>query len=569
MTLCRKCGKEIPDGEELCQDCLDLEENMSDEYLNELMQSMENELSELGVEEPVAEEPENEDGFSLEEEPMSMPEEELMTEEPEPMPMPEEELMTEEPEPMPMPEEEPMTEEPEPMPEEEPMTEEPEPMPEEEPEPMPEEEPVAEEPVPEEEPESEKNEEDDIDALLSMLSQDFEEKEEESQPEEIPSEGVEVQPVDESPIEASLFSEEDDDGGIFADDADSLSVNDIFGDALSAVDYEEGEEEPEEEVVEEFISPEDTMEDLALDEAMVLDDSEIPDLDVEMGTTPIAKPLEKKEKKNSVWRRLFGNIITEQTAEEEKQEREAEQASAEEKAAAKAEKKQQLAAEKEEKAELAQEEKEKKAAEKAEKAAVKAAEKDEKKRLKMEAAANEVVGKINPVGASIVMVFFGLICVAAILGSQMLSHSSSVSGAESSFEERDYRDAYQSLAGVTVSEDSDAYEMKDKIRICMQLQRELDAYGNYYKMKMYLESLDSLMKGIRSYDENHSKAERYDIISQYNELEIKLAEQLYQEFGVSESQARSINAIEGQVEYTSRLQDIIAKWEQRNKEDER
>ena len=385
-----------------------------------------------------------------------------------------------------------------------------------------------------------------------------------------------------SPIEASLFSEEEDDGdgGIFADDADSLSVNDIFGDALSAVDYSEAEqEEPEEEVIEEFISPEemeqlpeDALDELALDETLALDDSEIPGADAEIEVLPVAEALkkaEKKEKKDSIWKRLFGNIITEQTAEEERQEREAEQATAEQKAAEKEAKKQQLAAEKEEKAEQAKAEKERKAADKAEKAAVKAAEKDEKKRLKMEAAANEVEGKINPVGASIVMVFFGLICVATILGSQMLSHSSSVSGAESSFEERDYRDAYQSLAGVTVPEDSDSYETKDKIRICMQLQRQLDAYGNYYEMKMYLESLDSLMKGIRSYDENHNKAERYNIISQYNDLEIKLAEQLYQEFGVSESQARSINSIEGQVEYTSRLENIIDQWEKRNMEDER
>lgn len=37
-------------------------------------------------------------------------------------------------------------------------------------------------------------------------------------------------------------------------------------------------------------------------------------------------------------------------------------------------------------------------------------------------------------------------------------------------------------------------ELKDKVRICMQLQRELDSYNNYYKMKMYLESLEHWQK---------------------------------------------------------------------------
>ena len=52
--------------------------------------------------------------------------------------------------------------------------------------------------------------------------------------------------------------------------------------------------------------------------------------------------------------------------------------------------------------------------------AAKAAEKEEKKRLKAEQEANEVVGRINPVGAAIVMVFFGLLCVAVVFGSRLL-----------------------------------------------------------------------------------------------------------------------------------------------------
>lgn len=495
MTLCRKCGKEIPDGEELCPECQNTEENLSDEYLDELMQSMERDMSGLGIEEPVAEEP------IIEQEPM--PEEETPVEEA-------------------------------------------------------------------------SGNDADINELLSLLSQDYEEMEEvseASEPLEEYAEETMAPTADEMPVEASLFSEEEDETGIFADDSDALSVDDIFDDALSVIDYSEAEQE--EEVLEEFVSPEETeqtaegsLDDLMLD-TLALDEHGVPDLAAEEETKTAADSVQKAEKKDSVWKRVFGNIITEQTAEEEAKAREAEQATADEKAAEKEERKKQAAAAKAERAEHKKAIKEKRAAEKAEQAAVKAAEKEEKKRLKMEAEANEVVGKINPLGASIVMVFFGLICVAAIIGSQVLYHASSVKGAENFFEARDYKEAYESLAGIEVAEDSDSYEMKDKIRICMQLQRQLEAYENYYQMKMYLEALDSLMKGIRSYDANQSKAERYDIVSQYNELEVKLAQQLYQEFGVSESQARNINSIEGQAEYTSRLENIIAQWEKRNREDER
>lgn len=491
MTLCRKCGKEIPDGEELCEDCKNKESQMDEAYLEELMQNMSDEEKE----------PENAG---------------------EPAPVMDEQV--------------------------------------------------------EEKPAEEASDgEADVNDLLALLSQDYEDYDESDsavQPEE---EVQTAEPMDESPAETSLFRE-DDEKSVFADDANALSVDDVYDDALSAVDYSEADEAPEFPEIEEEFVPQmdedagDDFGDLALD-PLVLDDSEAAGVsgeplvvsdDTEADVQDIKQ---EKEKKDGFFKRIFGNIITEQSAEEEAKEREKEQADAEEKKAAKEEKKQQTAEEKAAKAEQAKEEKEKKAAAKAEQVAAKAAEKEEKKRLRAEQEANEVVGRINPVGAAIVMVFFGLLCVAVVFGSQALSYTTSVKSAESSFEQRDYKNAYDSLAGVSVSDSSK--ELKQKVRMCMQLQREYDAYQNYYKMKMYLESLDSLIGGIRLYDANKAKAEQYDMLSQYNELESKLANQLYNEFGVSESQARNIIASETQKEYTDRLQAILLQWQKRNEADER
>lgn len=488
MTLCRKCGKEIPDGEELCEDCKNKESQMDEAYLEELMQNMSDEEKE----------PENAG---------------------EPAPVMDEQV--------------------------------------------------------EEKPAEEASDgEADVNDLLALLSQDYEDYDESDsavQPEE---EVQTAEPMDESPAETSLFRE-DDEKSVFADDANALSVDDVYDDALSAVDYSEADEAPEFPEIEEEFVPQmdedagDDFGDLALD-PLVLDDSEAAGVSgkpLVVSDDTEADVQDIKQKKDGFFKRIFGNIITEQSAEEEAKEREKEQADAEEKKAAKEEKKQQTAEEKAAKAEQAKEEKEKKAAAKAEQAAAKAAEKEEKKRLRAEQEANEVVGRINPVGAAIVMVFFGLLCVAVVFGSQALSYTTSVKSAESSFEQRDYKNAYDSLAGVSVSDSSK--ELKQKVRMCMQLQREYDAYQNYYKMKMYLESLDSLIGGIRLYDANKAKAEQYDMLSQYNELESKLANQLYNEFGVSESQARNIIASETQKEYTDRLQAILLQWQKRNEADER
>ncbi len=655
MTICRKCGKEIPDGQELCSDCQGNSASSGESYLDGLMQNVDTEkdsgsaasddlnsnaiselLNMLSKDNSDVEEEEEEDNVMPDSDGDGEAEtlngsvrtiepslfldneegglfadgsgaEELadleLPEEPEPVP--------EEPEPMP--------EEPEPVPEEEPMPEE-EPTSEEfvieaQPEdPVPEEEPTPEEPVMEAVPEEESLMEDvpEAGSLMEAVP------EEESKMEELPEESVLDEMPEDIMLEEDLVSmmdsalgESEADGENSEDSVDNLSdllselnsmegsdgltedlsggdvvmedlsmedltleepvpetasgesssVDEVFQEALSAVDYSEKE------------SQEGAADDMALD-SLGLDDVETLTLG-EVESVPVAEPAnekkslkkQKKKKEGGFFKRIFGNVVTDEIAAEEAAEREEEQAQAEAQAAEKEEKKQQALQAREEKAELAQAEKERKAAEKAEKAAAKAAEKEEKKRLKAEAAADEVVGKINPVGATIVMVLFGLICLAAILGSQMLSYSSSVSRAESDFANGNYGEAYESVAGVNVSEASQ--ETVEKVRLCMKLQQELDSYTNYYKMKMYLESLDALMRGMRKYDADKGKADEYGILTQYNELKNQIVATLSDEFGVSEDQARTILGTENQVDYTAKLEQIIANWERKMKEDEK
>lgn len=609
MTLCRKCGKEIPDGQELCEYCQNTSVELDEAYLDELMKSMEKSadekkdtdeipsedmvLDDANLEEIVSEQSaEKEPAASAEE----IPEEELLPElefgkdlieENEEVPvedLPEEtenqetevvsdseneliseqDLMTEEliaaEEPALEPE---IAEEPE-------ATEEPTPEPEGEPE-YTEESAVVEEPEPEgepalvEEPETEEMAEDDINHLLDMLSDDYEgtrETAEEDNPDNPEMDAREIQEI----ATASLFSDDDSDNffadGLGQEDTSGTTMDDVFQDALSAVEYSEKEESAEEGDpmaldlfgMEEEIPPNEK------------DDGAVTDIPEEKPPKKVKKP-KKPKSQVSIWKRIFGNVITEQTAELEAKEHAEELAGAEEKAKLKEEKKQQAEAQKAEKAEQAQAQKERKAAEKAEQAAAKAAEKEEKKRLKLEKEANEVVGKINPVGATIVMVFFGILCLFVIFGTQIFSYSHAVNKAEDNFMAGDYEEAYNSLAGVKVSESSE--QMANQIRICMQLKKEINSYDNYYKMQMYLEALDSLMKGIRIYDLNKDKADEYGILNQYNALEQQIASLLYSEFGISETQARNINNTETQEAYTDKLEEIVNQWIAKIKEDER
>ncbi len=610
MTICRKCGKEIPDGEELCEDCKSQESNSGESYLDDLMKSM-------GITESEPEKPEMEEKSIMEdhseEEYTEFVLDDLLTQEDE---VPEgdvPELVLSD---LPKEEEIPIGEEevPEldlggidiedlPLMEEEPSVEE-EMMPELDlggiqMEDLPSEQTTEEEAVPEfdlggieiedlpsaeeeivseagaqeevpvmeaagitEEPVSVESEEDEINNLLELLSKDYSdeesmEPEQDEQEEDMPAE-PEVQDV--SAPEVSLFSDDESDD-IFADNAkeSTTSMEDIFQDALSVVD--DSEEEDVQDTEDDVFALEG---DFGPDEGIPADDEPSSE---EPKSVPLAEPVPKKEKKNSFWRRIFGNVVTDQTAEEEAKEREQEKEEEEARAAAKEEKAKQAAEDKEAKEAAAQEAKEKKAALKAEQAAAKAAAKEEKKKRKAELAAVEVVGKINPVGATIVMIFFGLICVFVIFGTRSMSYRSALSNARTQFEAKDYEGAYEALAGVNVSETYQ--ELADKIRLCMKLQKELNSYENYYEMKMYLEALDSLVKGIRNYDEDKNKADEYEILNQYNELESKITSTLFSEFGVSETEARMINSSLSQEEYTAKLEEIIDRWEAKNAQDER
>lgn len=586
MTICRKCGKEIPDGEELCEDCKSQESNSGESYLDELMKSVE--IPENDMPEPESTEEQDIPELVLDDMLMAAEEESALEEVPDlvlnDIPA-EEEPETEETEELPEPEldlgdiplEVEAAEETEELPEldlgdisveEEPESEEAEELPELDLGDIPVEEEtetedlpltdgiepdISDEPMPE-----------DINDLLELLSRDYSEDE----PDDVSADKDEIEeeimaePVaqDVSSPEISLFSDNESDD-IFADRAQDAgaSVDDIFRDALSAVDDVEDSSDGDE----------------SLDNVFALEGDFDPEGEPVSGegdsdqenVVPLAEPVKKKEKKNSFWKRIFGNVVTDQTAEEEAREREQEKEKEAERAAAKEEKEKQDAADKEAKEAAAQEEKERKAALKAEQAAAKAAAKEEKKKKKAELAAVEVVGKINPVGATIVMVFFGLICVVVIFGTQSLSYTSALKNARQQFEAKDYQGAYESLAGVNISESSQ--ELADKIRICMQMQKELNSYSNYYEMKMYLESLDSLMKGIRNYDTNKNKADEYEILNQYEELKSKITSILFSEFGVSETEARTTNGLSSQEEYTKKLEEIIRRWEAKNAMDER
>lgn len=406
----------------------------------------------------------------------------------------------------------------------------------------------------EEEPQAQ---EDDIPFSIDSFPEEETEKTEDAQdfggidipdiPEQ-PAEPEEETGVEDSFIDLSAdlfqdFSEEPQPEEDVSVSEDSLAVDDIFQDALAAVGYSENEKE-EEGVGDDVF---------AMDDMGGLMDHE----EEGVSSVPAAEPVVRKEKKGpGFFQRIFGNVITDSTADEEEKERQREAELKQKKEEKKAEKKQKAEVTKEEKAQAAQEKKEHKKQLKAEQAAKKAEEKKRKKeeRLARAAQETEVVGKINPVGATIVIILFVTIGIIAILGTNMLGRRSNLGNAENYFANEDYIRAYDAINSVKLKEKDET--LFRRIRICCQLQKEVRSFSNYNTMGMKVEALDSLLKGMRLYEENVSEAQELQIQPAYEKLKNELLAGLSENFGMGEKEVSELLAIPDQAQYTLRLQQI-------------
>ena len=384
----------------------------------------------------------------------------------------------------------------------------------------------------------------DMEAMLDLLQQPDEEVEKEKQDTtEVPQETKEPEPeVSREPV----------------------AVDDIFQDALSAVGYS-GDEEDLEQKLNMSSETQNENQDSQFDDILALDDimqneSGVEEEPAEEGvqSVPVRKQKKEKKKKTSLWKRLFGNVITDETAALEEKEREEEEEAFLKKQAALIEKKKQSEADKEEKEKKNQKDKERKQQIKAEKEAQKAEKKAEKKRLKEEQAAmaeTEVVGKINPIGATIVFILFATIGVLIMVGVWLLPRRANIKEAANEYANEKYIDAYQTISAVSIKEDEQA--LYDKIVICSKLERQIQSYQTNVSMDKKLEALHALLQGLDLYNKKQDEVKALKIQKEFLQMKTQIITYLAQDYSLDEAQANEINAITDEAEYTHRLQDIV------------
>ena len=357
---------------------------------------------------------------------------------------------------------------------------------------------------------------------------------------------------------------------------DSIGMDDIFDNALSAISYMENEPhaEPPEDAhdllaeaenfnLETMEEPFGLTEDAGMAETHTHQEEEnalseaFGESIEQIAVTQGKGKEEEQAQKNSFFQRIrkkyFDNIIDEKTIADEERER---QENLPEERAKQLEAKR---VKKEEKAKAKEEQqarkKETKSAREEEKRLIRE-EKAAKKQAQKEEEANAYVGKVNPVGAAVNLILFALVGGGVFFGMKMISYHSSVGDATAYLKAGQYEKAYRAVAGVQVSEsDSKVYQ---KVRLLASMQQQLDACDEYLIMNMPLQALDSLVKGIHIYDGAAEESERLEITDETARLGQKLTDKLYEEFHMTSSEARQILQSATREEYTQKLMQKIA-----------
>lgn len=202
--------------------------------------------------------------------------------------------------------------------------------------------------------------------------------------------------------------------------------------------------------------------------------------------------------------------------------------------------KQQLDLEKEEKRKLKEELKKAKDAEKEEKKAAKLQEKEAKKFEKANRTVEVVVdeGKINKIGAGIVVVIGAIICAGIIFGINWFSYSNTISRAKRYYKQEQYIEAYSQIASMELKED-DQY-LYNELRIISKLQSEYEYYESAIQVNKKEDAIFHLIKGLRKYNAHYEKAKECEVDDIYDDIYDNIIEAFDETFSISEKKALEI-----------------------------
>jgi hypothetical protein len=166
-------------------------------------------------------------------------------------------------------------------------------------------------------------------------------------------------------------------------------------------------------------------------------------------------------------------------------------------------------------------------------------------------------GRINRLGAAIVFLFFGLLVMLLLVGTNVVSYSLSIQNATQYFDKQKYTQAYNEVYGIEIKDED--IEIYDKIMTVMFVNKQLNSYNNYYSIGQYPEALDSLLKGLKRYDKYIELATILEIKTDLDYVRNQILAELNNVFHLSEKEALKILDKNNMENYSLEVYDVVIK----------
>ncbi len=178
--------------------------------------------------------------------------------------------------------------------------------------------------------------------------------------------------------------------------------------------------------------------------------------------------------------------------------------------------------------------------------------KKEKKPLELDIDTGKPLSKKN---VRLVFILALSILVLILLGVKLIPSAIGKDTARKAFYKGDYETTYQTFMGADLNE-SDKI-LFEKSEILLKIQHKYTAYTAYMNMSMPSEALDQLLQAVANYDEWFLTAETFGVTSEFNDEYAKIISTLNENWGLSEEDAREINALATDLEYSLKVYSIV------------
>lgn len=168
----------------------------------------------------------------------------------------------------------------------------------------------------------------------------------------------------------------------------------------------------------------------------------------------------------------------------------------------------------------------------------------------------EEVIKISPLAVILMLTVMVLFVGGIYFGSKTFSYNSNIKEATNYYIDKDYTKAYDLLAGMNLKDkDKDFYKQVVNI---MKVEKHINDFNTFLSVNKYTYALESLVRGIESYDKNIEDAKKlgtYDVLeNELNEIDTLLKNY----FGISVEEARTVIQIESNSDYSKAINDKAA-----------